>query len=62
MFRYVPLDGALGADPQPSGEIISWECLGISQEELESVARDRNVWIDLLNLLTATRTSKEINE
>lgn len=62
LFRYVSLHGVLGADPGPSGEIISLECLGICQEELESVAKGRKVWIDLLNLSTATMMSEEINE
>lgn len=29
---------------------LAWECLGIPQEQLESVAGDRDVWITLLSL------------
>lgn len=31
---------------------LAWECLGISQKDLESSAMDRNVWADPLSLLT----------
>jgi len=35
---------------------LAWECLGIPQNELESVAGEREVWVDLLGLLPpATR-------
>jgi len=30
---------------------LAWECLRIPQEELESVARERDVWVSLLDLL-----------
>ncbi len=30
---------------------LAWESLGIPQEELESVAGERDVWTSLLNLL-----------
>jgi len=45
-----------GADPEPAGGIIyrshlAWEHLGISQEELESVAGEKEVWRALLSLL-----------
>lgn len=31
---------------------LAWECLGISVEKLEEVARDREVWVSLLRLMT----------
>ncbi|KAF7640630.1 hypothetical protein LDENG_00028780 [Lucifuga dentata] len=31
---------------------LTWECLGVPQEELEGQARDREVWAGLLSLLT----------
>jgi len=52
--RRVLLGGGPGADPGLTGGIISllaWENLGISQEELESVAGERVVWVSLLDLL-----------
>jgi len=30
--------------------ILAWECLRIPQEELESVAGERDVWVSLLDL------------
>jgi len=30
---------------------LAWECLGIPQNELESVAAEREVWVSLLGLL-----------
>jgi len=30
--------------------LLAWECLGIPQEELESVAGERDIWVCLLNL------------
>jgi len=30
--------------------ILAWKHLGIPQEELESVAEERDVWVSLLNL------------
>ncbi|KAF7663362.1 hypothetical protein LDENG_00212460 [Lucifuga dentata] len=30
---------------------LAWECLGVPQKELEGLAKDREVWAGLLNLL-----------
>ena len=43
-----------GEDPGHAGETMSrlaWERLGIPQEELDEVAREREVWASLLRLL-----------
>lgn len=51
--RHVQLGGGLGEDPQLGGEIISlhWhlERFGIPQSELVNVARQRVVWVPLLD-------------
>lgn len=41
-------------DPGPAGEILSdnWEHLAIPEEELHSVAGDREIWTDVINLLS----------
>lgn len=49
-----------GANPGHAEKIqFTWDHLGISQEELVSVAGDREVWSDLLNLTPPREKQKE---
>lgn len=41
---------------------LAWECCGIPQEDLDSVAWDREVWTDFLNILLLEKLEGKMNE
>lgn len=47
------MGGNLEADPERVGGrgVMAWEHFGILQEELESVAEEKDGWVSLLDLL-----------